>query len=187
MKKIIISFISLFIAFNLCGQESNEKNKTVQKIEEFNNLFSYHNLYIGGQPTIEELRWLRSKGVTKIINLRSEEENKEYSGYAYNEKNIVEELGFEYHNIQVNGMKDYSPEKLVDVSSQLNTNDKILLHCLSGGRATYFLMAYLIKNKGFSLNEAAKLGKNIKYSNPLEQLLGIEIVMDAKTVGLQNN
>ena len=40
-------------------------------------------------------------------------------------------------------------------------------------------MAYLIKNKGFTINEAVELGKNLKYSNPLEQILDTEILMEA--------
>jgi hypothetical protein len=95
MKTSIILLISLLIANNLNGQAGNTKDNIVQTIEGFKNLFQYQNLYLGGQPTIEELRWLKSQGVTKIINLRTEAENNEYSAYAYNEKSIAEELGVE--------------------------------------------------------------------------------------------
>ena len=176
---IIILFISLLIVNNLNGQTSGKNGNTVQKIEDYNNLFSYQNFYLGGQPTIEELRWLQSQGVTKIINLRSEEENNVYSEYAYNEKPIAEEFGFEYFSIPIDGIKDYTAEKLDEISIQLSTNDKILLHCRTAGRVTYFFMAYLIKCEGFTINEAVELGRNLKYSNPLEQILDTEILTDA--------
>lgn len=176
---IIILFISLLIVNNLNGQTSAENGNTVQKIEGYSNLFSYQNFYLGGQPTIEELRWLQSQGVTKIINLRSEEENNVFSEYAYNEKPIAEEFGFEYFSIPIDGIKDYTAEKLDEISNQLSTNDKILLHCRTAGRVTYFFMAYLIKSGGFTINEAVELGKNLKYSNPLEQILDTEILMEA--------
>jgi hypothetical protein len=44
-------------------------------------------------------------------------------------------------------------------------------------------MAYLIKSRGFTINKAVELGKKLKYSNPLEQLLGIEINMEVSKNG----
>lgn len=118
--------------------------------------------------------------MNKIINLRTEKENNEYSDDAYNEQSIVKELGFEYYEIPVSGIEGYSPEKLEAVSIQINDNDKILLHCRTAGRATQFFMAYLIKNKGYTINEAVDIGKRLRYSLPLEQLLDIEIKMEKK-------
>jgi len=181
MKTSIIIFnITLLLVFSLNTQAKSEKDDKVEKIGRFNYLYRYQNFYIGGQPSIEELRWLKSKGVNKIINLRSKEENDEYSDYAYNEKSIAKELGFEYYEIPVSVSKDYSPKKLEAVSIQINDNDKILLHCRTAGRATQFFMAYLIKNKGYTINEAVDIGKRLKYSLPLEQLLDIEINMEKK-------
>jgi protein tyrosine phosphatase (PTP) superfamily phosphohydrolase (DUF442 family) len=186
MKTSIIILFSLLIVYDLNGQTSIEKENTVQIIEGYSTLFRYQNFYLGGQPTIEELRWLKLQGVTRIINLRSEEENKVYSDYAYNEKSFAEESGFEYINIPVDGTKDYTTEKLEEVSNQLSTNDKILMHCNSAGRVTTFFMAYLIKSRGFTINKAVELGKKLKYSNPLEQLLGIEINMEVSKDGFEN-
>jgi hypothetical protein len=39
-------------------------------------------------------------------------------------------------------------------------------------------MAYLIKVKGYSINEAVKVGESLKYSSLLEKLLGTEITME---------
>jgi protein tyrosine phosphatase (PTP) superfamily phosphohydrolase (DUF442 family) len=186
MKTSIIILFSLLTVYDLNGQTSIEKENSVQIIEGYSNLYRYQNFYLGGQPTIEELRWLKLQGVTKIINLRSEEENKVYSDYAYNEKSIAEELGFEYINIPVDGTKDYTAEKLEEISNQLSTNDKLLLHCNTAGRVTNFFMAYLIKSRGFTINKAVELGKKLKYSNPLEQLLGIEINMEVSKDGFEN-
>ena len=186
MKTSIIILFSLLVVYDLNGQTSIEKENSVQIIEGYSNLFRYQNFYLGGQPTIEELRWLKLQGVTRIINLRSEEENKVYSDYAYNEKSIAEELGFEYINIPVDGTKDYTAKKLEEISNQLSTNDKLLLHCNSAGRVTTFFMAYLIKRKGFTINKAVELGKKLRYSNPLEQLLGIEINMEVSKDGFEN-
>ena len=127
MKSIIFSFIISFsLIFNLRAQENIGNTKNVEVIKEFKNLYRYQNFYIGGQPTLEELQWLKSQGVVKIINLRTEKENIEYSEYAYDEKVNAQKSGFEYYSIPVDGSKDYTPEKLEAFISLMKNNEIIL-------------------------------------------------------------
>lgn len=181
MKSIIFSFIFCFyfsLVFNLNAQDNIGNSEKVEVIKDFKYLFRFQNFYISGQPTLEALQWLKSQGVIKIISLRSEKENIEYSEYAYDEKTNTQKLGFEYYSIPVDGSKDYSPEKLEVFLSLINNDEKILIHCLSAVRATNFLMAYLIKHKGYTINEAVKIGRSINFLFPLEKLLGTEISME---------
>jgi protein tyrosine phosphatase (PTP) superfamily phosphohydrolase (DUF442 family) len=179
MKSIIFFFIFSFsLVFNLNAQDNIGDNENVEVIKNFKNLFRFQNFYISGQPTLEALQWLKSQGVIKIISLRSEKENIEYSEYAYDEKTYAQKLGFEYYSIPVDGSKDYSPEKLEAFLSLINNDKKILIHCLSGVRATNFFMAYLIKNKGYTINKAVKIGRSISFLFPLEKLLGTEVSME---------
>ena len=181
MKTSIFPFVFIIsLIFNTNTSAGIGPDDKVEKIDSFPYLYNYQNLYIGGQPTIEELRWLKSRGIKKIINLRSESENKEYSEYAYNEQYLVKELGFEYSSIPVNGAKDYTPGKLEAISVQMNANDKILLHCRTAGRATQFFMAYLVEYRGYSVGEAVAIGRKINYIVPLEQILDTQIIMDKK-------
>ncbi|MFC2124225.1 hypothetical protein ACFLU5_05390, partial [Bacteroidota bacterium] len=152
----------------------------VEVIKDFKDFYRYQNFYLAGQPTLEGLHWLKSQGVTKIINLRTETENNDYAEYAYDEETKVKDLGFEYHMIPISGLQDYTPEKLAVFISHMNDEDKILIHCRSAGRVTYFLMGYLIREKGYTVNEAVAIGKKVKYSVPLEKLLGTEISMEIK-------
>jgi protein tyrosine phosphatase (PTP) superfamily phosphohydrolase (DUF442 family) len=178
MKSIIFFLISSFsLALNLNAQENIGDNENVEVIKNFKNLFRYQIFYISGQPTLEALQWLKYQGVIKIINLRSEKENIEYSEYAYDEKAIAQKSGFEYYSISVDGSKDYTPEKLEAFSSLIKNDEKILIHCLSATRATNFFMAYLIKYKGYTINKAVKIGRSINFQFPLEKLLGTEVSM----------
>ena len=179
MKSIIIFLIfSFLVVFNLNAQNNIDEADTVEVIKDFKNLFRYQNFYLSGQPTLEALQWFKSQGVTKIINLRSETENKGFLENAYNEEANAQELGFKYHSIPVDGTKDYSPEKLEVFLSLMNKNEKTVIHCASAGRVTHFFMAYLIKNKGYTVNEAVEIGKGLKFSLPLEKLLDTEISME---------
>lgn len=181
MKKgMIILKITLLILNCMNTQAKGENDEKVEKIKRFNYLYRYQNFYLGGQPTLEELHWLKAQGVSRIINLRTEKENNEYSSSAFNEQSLVKELGFEYFEIPVGSTKDYSPGKLKAVSNRIKEGEKILLHCRTAGRVTQFFMAYLVKYQGYTINEAIAIGKNMNFSFPLEQLLDVEISMEKK-------
>ena len=179
MKSTVFSMIVGFsLIFNIYGQENIGNTKNVEVIRDFKNLYRYQNFYISGQPTLEELQWLKSQGVVKIINLRNEKENFEYSEYAYDEKAYAQKSGFEYYSIPVDASKDYSPEKLEALSSLIKNDQKILIHCHSAVRATNFFMAWLIRNKGYTVNDAVTIGKKMNFQLPLEKLLGTEVSME---------
>jgi protein tyrosine phosphatase (PTP) superfamily phosphohydrolase (DUF442 family) len=178
MKSTIIFFIFSFLqALDINAQDNNGNTEKVEVIKDFKVLFRYQNFYVSGQPTLEALQWLKSQGVIKIINLRSEKENSEYSEYAFDEKAFAQKSGFQYYSIPVDGSKDYSPEKLEAFLSLLNNDEKILIHCLSAVRATNFFMAYLIKNKEYTINEAVEIGRSMSFVFPLEKLLGTAVSM----------
>ena len=178
MKSIIsIVIFSFFIAFNLKAQDNAGKIDSVELIKDYRNLYRYNDFYISGQPTLEELQWLRSCGVNKIINLRTVNENTEYTESAYNEEINAQKMGFEYHSMPV-GANDYTPVKLDAFARLINKDDKVCIHCLSAGRATTYFMAYLIKYKGYTINKAADIGRNLKFSLPLEMLLDARISME---------
>ena len=179
MKSIIFFLIINFpLIFNLYAQENTGTSKNVEVIKDFKNLYRYQNYYIGGQPTLEALQWLKSQGIVKIINLRAEKENTEYSEYAYDEKAFAQKSGFEYYSIPVDGSKDYTPEKLEAFLNLMKNDQKILIHCHSATRATNFFMAWLIKNKGYSIDEAVTVGRSMSFQLPLERLLGTEVRME---------
>ena len=178
MKSIIAIMVAgLYMTLNVSGQANNEKTEKVEALKNFKSLYKYSNIYIGGQPTLEELQWLRSKGTKKVINLRTDKENLDFSETAFDEKTNALQLGFEYYSLPVDGTKDYTPERLNDLMSLLNKDDLIFLHCQSAGRATYFFMAYLIRNRGYTVNEAVEVGKDLRFSFPLELILGTPVSM----------
>jgi protein tyrosine phosphatase (PTP) superfamily phosphohydrolase (DUF442 family) len=174
--RISIVFIALcFAAGSLCAQVNPVKKDSVEVVPDFKNLFHYQNYYISAQPAYELLQWLHARGIHVIINLRSEKENADFTAGAFNEVNVCRELGFDYYSIPIDGLKDYTPARLDTLSVLLKKNSGIFLHCASGGRATDFFMAYLVKTEGYTLNQAAEVGRKLKFSLPLEKLLDTKI------------
>ncbi|MCZ4694752.1 fused DSP-PTPase phosphatase/NAD kinase-like protein [Ancylomarina euxinus] len=179
MKTPIIALIlSLFLAFSSQAKNKTVKTDSVEIIKDFNSAFKFQNYYISAQPSLEVLRWYKSQGVSSIINLRTEKENQDFATYAFNEKNMAKELDLDYYSLPIGGIKDYTPENLEAFAKLIEGDKKLLIHCRSAGRATTVFMAYLIKHKGYSVNEAAKVGRQLKFSLPLEKVLGKEISLE---------
>ncbi len=177
MKISSLFFALFFIAGSLYAQITPLQD-SVEAVPGFKNLFHYQNYYISGQPAYELLQWLQNRDVHVIINLRSEKENSDFTAGAFNESRICTEMGFQYYSVPVDGLKDYTPARLDTLSALLSTNDPIFLHCASGGRATDFFMAYLVKSKGYTVNQAAEIGRNLKFTLPLEKLLDSKIYLE---------
>lgn len=149
---------------------------SVYKVEGKKDLFRSTNFYFGGQPNLETMRWLKSEGVTLVVNLRSEKENKDFAETAFNEENMARELGMAYVSIPLGERPSYRPQAVDTFALVLKTHTgKAFVHCLSGGRASYMWMAYLVRHRGYSLNDAVTIGKRIKYQAQLEDLLGAKI------------
>jgi protein tyrosine phosphatase (PTP) superfamily phosphohydrolase (DUF442 family) len=171
---VLLLCLSLTIGF-LASAQKVETEQSVEAIKAYKNLFRYQTIYLSGQPTLEQLRYLKAQGVGTIINLRSKEENTNFSEGAFHEPTIAEELGFDYYSIPIAGSKDYNPKTLRKVSELIGTDEKVLIHCASAGRVTHVFMAYLVKYKGYSINDAVQIGKSIKFTFPQEQLLDVDI------------
>lgn len=183
---LIITTLFLFTGFKLTASNINEVNKSfgndsVEVIKEFKDFFRYDNYIIGGQPTLEALNWLKTGGVKLVINLRTDKENEQFLNTAFGEEKLLEGSGIKYISLPVSYPESYNPETLSKFADVLNNSqEKVFIHCASGVRATYFFIAYLIYFKGYSLDEAIVIGKKMKYSFPLEDILGKEIKMSLK-------
>jgi protein tyrosine phosphatase (PTP) superfamily phosphohydrolase (DUF442 family) len=149
---------------------------SVYKVEGKKDLFRSTSFYFGGQPALETLRWLKSEGVTLVVNLRSEKENKDFAETAFNEENIVRELGMAYVSIPLGEKPTYRPHAIDTLATELTAHTgKAFIHCLSAGRASYVWVAYLVRHRGYSLDDALTIGKRIKYPTTLDDLLGAKI------------
>jgi protein tyrosine phosphatase (PTP) superfamily phosphohydrolase (DUF442 family) len=179
MKTIASSLIlSLALAISLYAQQ-DEKEPSVQTIDEFDNLYQYQHYYIAGQPSLDALRWLHEQGVEKVVNLRANWENEDFTSSSFDEEAEVMNLGMEYLSVPVEGRSGYSPKKLAKMADFIDVNEPVLIHCGGAGRATNFLMAYLVKYKGYTLDNAVDVGKELTFFLALEPLLDEKIHMEA--------
>lgn len=133
------------------------------------------NVIIAGQPKSKAgLEDLKLQGVSLVVNLRTPREMAAEDHPLPNEQKIVESLGMQYANLPSGGSSHpYSPETVTQLFELIDATDgRVLLHCRSGRRASHLWVAYLVKHRGLSLDEAVKLGKQANLgSTPLEDFL----------------
>jgi uncharacterized protein (TIGR01244 family) len=112
-------------------------------------------MFVTGQPTERALRELRAQGVTTVVNLRTPEEMTR--NVNFDEPAVVAELGMRYVYLPVRGTTEYpySPATLAKFAESVNSaNGKVLLHCTVAWRASHLWAAYLIKERGISIDSA---------------------------------
>ena len=175
----ITLFFCFFFTSTMFAQVTIVNRDTVEAIQGFRNMYRYQNFYLGAQPTYEAVQWLKSKGVSTIINLRSAKENQDFTSASFNEESVAAQMDFKYYSIPVDGAKDYTPAKLDELAGLLAGDKPVFIHCAGAARVTYFFMAYLIKYRSYGMDEAVEIGKKLTFSLPLENLLDTKITMKA--------
>jgi protein tyrosine phosphatase (PTP) superfamily phosphohydrolase (DUF442 family) len=130
-----------------------ETEDDILQFRDAHNLHVFDGKYMAGaQPTEKGYRWLKSKGVTTIINLRLPSEH---------EKKIMEDLGMEYIHIP---WADERAPTIKQVKQMLdavrNAKGKVMQHCLRGiGRDMTMASSYMIANHGKSAEFLIKNGR----------------------------
>ena len=152
-------------------------------------------LYIAGQPTEQGLRELKEQGVTTVVNLRTPEEMQRIK---FDEPALATSLGMKYIAIPMRGNAQfpYSPEAVTRFADALRSaNGKVLLHCTVAWRASNLWMAYLIKERGVSVDSALASARAINLMDdhrqgpgtmPVEDFLGRRISQLGHATSSQN-
>lgn len=137
-------------------------------------------LFIGPQPQQEDFQDLKSHGIQRVISFRTPAEMKKL---PFREKLELTELGIDYVEIPVGGDRyAYSPAQLASLTEVLQGDEKTLLHCASGQRASVIAVAYLVTEGGMSVDEAVQHAKGW-WPLALEDVLGQELSLSLKTGG----
>ncbi|MCZ6640155.1 MAG: protein tyrosine phosphatase family protein [Gammaproteobacteria bacterium] len=138
-------------------------------------------IYIAGQPDEDGLARAKSLGVTTVVNLRTHRETDNRSIVPYDEQASVAELGMKYVHIPLGGPDTpYGPEAVDLFAEAMDAAEgKVLLHCTVAWRASHLWTAYLVKHKGFDLQEAVRHGRAVNFGTlPLEGFLDKSLTMD---------
>ncbi len=124
-----------------------------------------------GQPSPEQLRAARDRGIKRVVNLRPHSEP-----IGYDEAALALELGLDYVNIPVAGPGDLSVDNVRRLDAALaDAGGAVLVHCASSNRvgALFALRAQQLHGK--NVEEALDIGRaaGLRAMEPaVRQLLG---------------
>jgi uncharacterized protein (TIGR01244 family) len=147
-------------------------------------------LYIAGQPSEAALREMVASGVKTIINLRTQPEMDNRRAVPFDEAALLKELGVTYVHIPLGGPDTpYTPEAVDKFAVAFEAADgKVLLHCTIAWRASHMWAAYLVKKKGFTLEEAIRNADAINlngYQGPGKQPIEGFLSLPEKPIGVK--
>jgi uncharacterized protein (TIGR01244 family) len=140
-------------------------------------------VFIGGQPTEKALRYLKTQGVTTVVNLRTPPEM-DPARIGFDEAALVRQLGMKYVYLPMRGTAEYpySPEAVKSFAAAMrDAKGKVLLHCTIAWRASHMWAAYLIADRGLPVETALKHARMINLMDnmrmdgnkqPVEEFLG---------------
>ncbi len=175
---ILLLFLGFILPEDIQAQTPCSPDSIVE-IDQHEDLIRYGDIFISGQPSESLFTWFESEGVTQVVNLRTQKENRKHKRSDFKEEKFVLSLGIGYTSVTVGGDADkQNPDKLSSVSEVLNTGEKVVLHCNSGSRARYFLMAYLIRESDCPADTIKKLACKMEYDLPLDLFLMNEVQID---------
>lgn len=133
---------------------------------------------IGGQPDESAFDRFQEMGVTVVVSLRSTAEMDDRERIPFDEAALVESLGMEYVHIPLGGDDHpYTPQAVDRLSDVLERHDgPVLIHCTVAWRASHMWAAYLVREQGFSLEDAMARGEAMAIGDlPVEGLLGRQV------------
>ncbi|MXV99929.1 MAG: hypothetical protein F4X59_13080 [Holophagales bacterium] len=109
----------------------------------------------GGQPTEDQLKAMAADGLSFVLDLRAEGENR-----GFDEQAALQSLDVPYLNVPVDADRLALPatfERFIEAMDKVD--GPVLVHCASGNRVGALYYAYLVAGKGVDREEARTRAK----------------------------
>lgn len=126
--------------------------------EYWNNLNRDGDIYFAGQPDLQGIHELRSRGIRTVVNIRTEPEMTA-ERIGFDEMTEVMRRGMEYIRIPVSSdtLSAHDADRLAAVLSR--RSDPVVIHCGSSNRVGGLWALYLYRHRNVPLDEAIELGR----------------------------
>lgn len=107
-------------------------------------------IYLAGQPSVEDFKLFKAKGVKTIINLRHNAETPDMD-----ESKVVQDQGMAYIHLPWSGNDQLTNARLDHMRRVLAAAERpLLLHCASANRVGAGWLAYRALDEGIALEDA---------------------------------
>ncbi len=149
-RKLVVSLIAIVIASSAAAQES--------EFPDIKNFFRVSDqVCTGGQPSMENLKQMKERGVRAVINLRRASEFN-----AEEEAAMAKQLGLLYFHIPVDGgdIKDEQVAEFLKVTNDVK-NRPAFIHCASANRVGAFWLIRRVLVDKWPFDEAEAEARKI--------------------------
>lgn len=125
-------------------------------------LHTINGVFLSSQPFPDDFRIAKCGGVQTVVNIRYEDE------LDWNEKEIVQSTGLEYHNVPFKDAETLTDEVFTQTRELLNQKDNhpLLLHCKSANRVGAIWLAHRVLDNGLSMADAEKEATTVGLKKP---------------------
>lgn len=129
---------------------------------------------VSAQPSEADLRMIAAEGVGTVISCRSV---KEMEGLGFDEAALASELGITYVHVPMGGDHGYEPGQIEAFTEVVRGIDgPVYVHCASGSRARSLIMGHLIREQGYSFDQAFATAERLGGTRlSFERLLGEKV------------
>ena len=164
----VVAAVGLILVASIAGAEKKDHGLLNARYPEPDVLF-------GGQPTEAQLEAMAADGLSFVLDLRAEGEDR-----GFDESAALQSLDVPYLNLPVDADRLTEPatfERFIETMKKLD--GATLVHCASGNRVGALYYAYLVAGKGVDREEARALAKeNGLRSSALEK--AVDRYLDSK-------
>ena len=146
LGQLLITLISIIFISTASLYADSHLIVNLENISMKNAAQPFKNIITGGQPSLEDLKSLKAKGVTNIINLRGKTESVNFDELAEDKK-----MGFNYVSLEIPNASALSIDNAKQLDKLLKDMEgTTLVHCGSSNRVGAL----------FAIKAAAVDGKN---------------------------
>ena len=119
-------------------------------------------IFLAGQPTVEDFQEFKKRGVNVVLNLRTKEE------LDFDEAAAIKKLDLKYHHLPIASADALTDETFEKARKLLNSkaDRPILVHCASAGRVGAIWLAHRVLDDGLTYDAALAEAKLVGLKTP---------------------
>lgn len=159
---LLSMFVSLPAAQESCHSAPSELLVTAQ-CGEIGNLHMLGPYWLSAQPQAGDFALLGRAGIKTVVNLRAEDESKEFD-----ERALVEQAGLEYIQHGFGSASSMSDDVIAKLRAVLRDPSKqpLLLHCASGNRVGAIWLIHRVLDAGLDYRAAVAEAEVVGLAKP---------------------
>lgn len=146
-------------------------------------LHAFDDIFLAGQPSVEDFAEFKKRGVKSVLNVRTKEE------LNFDEAQTIKSLGLEYHHIPIAGPDALTDENFNKIRKLLNSKEQrpLLFHCASANRVGAVWLAHRVLDGGLTYDAALIEAKIVGLKLPALESKAKEYIAKQKAKKLDDS